>query len=80
MLSMENGPDTALTKCAEVNPFVYSELGKSLYFAVVTNVFHTTVQDFWFFYVWPKTQLSPAIEYLLTPFMGNGCTLSQREE
>lgn len=46
---MENGPDTALTKCAEVNPFVYSELGKSLYFAVVTNVFHTTVQDFWFF-------------------------------
>jgi len=43
MLSMENGPDTALTKCAEVSPFVYTELGKSLYFAAVTNAFHTTV-------------------------------------
>lgn len=49
MLLMENGPDTALTNCAEVNPFVYTELGKSLYFAVATNVFHTTVQDFCFF-------------------------------
>lgn len=45
---MENGPDTALTKCAEGNPFVYTELGKSLCFAVVTNAFHTTVQDFCF--------------------------------
>lgn len=48
IISMENGSDTALAKCAEVNPFVYTELGKSLYFAVVTNVFHTTVQDFCF--------------------------------
>lgn len=67
---MENGPDTALTKYAEVNPFVYTELGKSLYFAAVTNAFHTTVWDFCFF-LWPGRHFSQTVKYLLTPFMGN---------
>lgn len=39
MLPVENGPDTAETECAEVTPFVYTELGKSLSSAVVTNAF-----------------------------------------